>query len=439
MDETTSSHTEMYSSTAASPHYNQRVTGLFGRYDHVYTRWEDLLFRKSLARFFQAVFQKDRPAPSQTGSSCEPQTVRVLDLGCGTGKGIELLSDLVVFNREASFDPPCPVVELEHYTGIDLSPGMIDQARAEHGDPSRFHFEVGDLSTGLPDSTKENSYHIYFSSYGTLSHLDDSSLGKLINDIHEGMGSRSIFVMDLLGRYSPEWPGYWSIPSHEKPMLPYSMSHIRKDPVEDSQNTFPMRFWGREELDQFVQSIADRNSIRIKSKYFQDRSLFTGRHMNTRQFNAKAPPLRTMVNSLFEPSKTTELKNLLFPPEAVFSDSHGTWKNGNPPFKREFLYAWNCVILEAMNRTNEDDSWKLEKEYCPASSVDHPSVQIALSNLEKVFEFFPHAPVLHPRAEYFEVMLAHILRNLESSIQEGTGAGHSLLAFYEFEKADGPV
>lgn len=76
-----------------------------------------------------------------------PRNSRVLDVGCGTGKGIELLPGNV------------------DYVGVDLSAAMLEVARTNF--PTK-RFVLGD-ARGLPFSDK--TFDVVVSTYGSLSHV----------------------------------------------------------------------------------------------------------------------------------------------------------------------------------------------------------------------------------------------------------------------------
>lgn len=85
---------------------------------------------------------------------------RVLDAGCGAGRFLPILADL-----------GCEV------EGLDLSPGLIRRARADH--PS-FATRVGTL-TELPFESAE--FDGYFSWYSTI-HSADPDLERLLREAH---------------------------------------------------------------------------------------------------------------------------------------------------------------------------------------------------------------------------------------------------------------
>ncbi len=402
--------TGVYDHASHSDTYNQVAPGLFGRYDNVYRNWEDPLFRGTLSRFLQGI-RKNHPE-FLSGTP-------VLDLGCGSGKGWDLLHDL----REPHVAPDRGPLLLENpsYLGVDLSPGMIRMAQRQYGSRTDAMFREWDLTQGLPPEVASANFRIFFSSYGTLSHLDESDLEALIEEILERTGERSVFVADLLGRFSYEWPCYWSEDGSRKP---YSMSHIvppalRKGPSVDS---FPMRFWGGEEFREFVGKAASARKIRIVNRLLRDRSLLVGRHLDTREYNPSAPPLRWNVNSLFERNRRTPLENLRF----SYQERKGFAEENR--FFHHLTGAWNALVESAE---------RLFEGKMPPALPEAPwkrEVERLVQELKKGVEAAPHLPHPHPRENLLEPALAYQLRALEERLQKGKGNGHSLLALFEFEK-----
>ncbi|WP_335986129.1 class I SAM-dependent methyltransferase [Glycomyces sp. MUSA5-2] len=91
-------------------------------------RREDRLVRRALRRFV-------------------PHGARVLDVGCGTGKGVELLPESV------------------NYVGLDLSGPMLDVARAAF--PGRSFVQGDARSMPFQDET----FDVAISTFGALSHV----------------------------------------------------------------------------------------------------------------------------------------------------------------------------------------------------------------------------------------------------------------------------
>ncbi len=315
------------------------------------------------------------------------------------------------------------------YKGVDICSAMIDKARDLYSGDPKCSFELADLNDGLPVAENEPPYDLYFSSYGSLSHLPDDSLRRLLEDICAHMGERAIFVADLLGRYSYEWQCYWDDAENGEWMLPYTMSYIYPPGSQERMEAerFPIRFWGGEEFDRFVEETISRCGVTIVRRELRDRSVLVGRHMDTREFNPYAPPLRSMVNSLFEPHRRTDLSRLLFDYRP-----HPHRPDLNDFFER-FQMAWNAVVCAVMDELMLTPSSDGEKALPPPLAYPEPVqgiIQKLRRCLRQVSDFCGDDPI----ANEVEPKLARALRELEQTLQQGLGVGHGLLAFYEFRK-----
>ncbi|MGP0128495.1 MAG: hypothetical protein ACTMUB_04270 [cyanobacterium endosymbiont of Rhopalodia musculus] len=82
---------------------------------------------------------------------------------------------------------------------------MVEKEQVLFADHPHVRFKQADLSEGLGDlKITEAPFALYFSSYGSLSHLARKDLVHLLQDIcHQGRHG-SLVVMDLIGRYSIE-------------------------------------------------------------------------------------------------------------------------------------------------------------------------------------------------------------------------------------------
>jgi hypothetical protein len=57
-------------------------------------------------------------------------------------------------------------------------------------------------------------------------------------------------VLDLLGRFTPEWPIYWNASSDAEKVRPYSMSYLFSPHERRGREIekFPLRFWSGDEV-----------------------------------------------------------------------------------------------------------------------------------------------------------------------------------------------
>lgn len=411
-----------YEDAVANGFYQRDSGGLAGKFDNVRRFWEDQITRYALHDFVGPLVDWKRRQLSR---------IRVLDLGAGSGEGYEILHSLKVqgaslASKEVDVLPP---EIFGYYKGVDISPAMVEQGQQFYqGDP-KVEFVVGDLSQGLGEAKKDHGYDIYFSSYGSLSHLRDGEMEQLLEDLFDHFEGSCVFVADLLGRFSFEWQCYWSDSgTDEVNMRQYSMSYLypREMLGKIEVERFPVRYWNAEEFNDFVKRVVSRRGGRIAKSRLWDRSVLVGRHMNTGEFNRHAQPIRRAVNSLHEFNQRTDLETLIFDytPHADFPKLND--------FFEQYQMAWNAVVyaaIQALEHWN-DREW-LEQD--PPEIYPAP-VNEAIRTIRNVVGNCQWFRMGDPRANVIEPQLGYVLRNLEMDLQKGIGAGHGLLAIYELTK-----
>lgn len=417
-----SSSKKNYESVVVNGFYQRDTGGVCGKYDNVRKYWEDQITRYSLQDFVDSLVALKRRSLSR---------VRILDLGAGSGEGYELLASMKkgassVASREVDV---LPSEMLACYKGVDLSEAMVIQGQRIYANDPKVQFVTHDLSRGLGGSRNDAAFDIYFSSYGSLSHLRDDELRQLIEEICDHFELHCIFVGDLIGKYSYEWQCYWDkSEKDEDPMRQYSMSYLY--PVNSlgrvQVESFPLRFWGAREFDTFFADIVERKGVTITRKKISDRSLLVGRHMNTAEYNPHAKPIREAVNSLHEFNRRTNMESLIF--DYVPHPNFPRWNL----FFEGFQMAWNAVVyaaIEALERW-EDTKW-LEG----SPNNEYPDVvQESIRTIRNVVRNIQWFRMGDPLANVIEPQLGYILRNLEMDLQKGLGTGHGLLAIYELQK-----
>lgn len=422
----TTSHPEdghrTYHDAVASGFYQRDTGGLHGKFDNVRRYWEDQITRYMLHRFVEPLAAAKRRALAR---------VRVVDLGSGSGEGYEILTSLRKEGRSLASKEVdvLPVDLLGQYKGVDLSPAMVEQGIASYADNPKVSFAVGNLSEGLASITGDDPYDIYFSSFGSLSHLDDDQMRRLITDLCGHMGGSCIFVVDLLGRYSYEWPCYWPDPADGRPpMRDYSMSYLHQAETRSQADieVFPLRYWGAAEFDAFLSEIVAGCGVEVARRELRDRSILVGRHMDTREYNPAAQPLRSAVNQLHEFNVRTDWSSLIFD----YMPQRGSAEVNR--FLERFQVAWNSVVyaaVESLERWN-DDAWLK----APVSEEGPEAVRDAVRTIRNVIRSVQWFRMGDPRANVVEPQLGYILRNLEMDMQEGLGSGHGLLGVYELRR-----
>lgn len=410
-----------YSSAIATGAYDRDMQGLQRKHDNVRRFWEDQINRYVLSDFLADLAGRKESALER---------VRVLDLGCGAGEGYEILTNVQKPNVSLATKEVdvLPVQMIGYYRGVDLCPEMVQKAREIYAANPKLAFETADLNDGLPVEKGEPPYDIYFSSFGSLSHLEDEALGRLLEGICDQMGESAIIVADMVGRYSYEWPQYWDEDPEARRMRPYSMSYIY--PPEARKNgqveVFPIRYWGGEELEAFVREICSRKGVKIVRRMIHDRSILVGRHMDTAEFNPNAQALREAVCSLHEFNIRTDLSSLLF--DYIPRPEHPRLNT----FFEQFQMAWNAVVyacMEALENWNNQE--KLQEE--PSEDCSD-AVQRAIATVRAVVRNVRWFRMGDPLANIVEPQLGYVLRNLEIDMQRGMGAAHGVLATFELAK-----
>jgi SAM-dependent methyltransferase len=411
-----------YELAVANGFYQRDTGGLIGKYDNVRRYWEDQITRYALHDFIEPLTDRKRRQLAR---------VRVLDLGAGSGEGYEILTSLKK-KRDTLASKEIDVLPSEilgYYKGIDVSPAMVEQGQRIYADVTKVDFEAGDLSHGLGEARRDPPYDIYFSSYGSLSHLRDDELERLVEDICAHAAERCVFVADLVGRYSFEWQCYWDQPGiDDTNMRQYSMSYLYPPEVlqKIEVERFPLRYWSRQELDTFLERVVAGQGAQISKKLYWDRSVLVGRHMNTGEFNRHAQPIRAAVSSLHEFNCRTDLTTLLFD-----YSPHLGFPELNAFFER-FQVAWNTVVYAALEALEHWDDPAFLRQEPPA---DYPDIlRESIRTIRNVIRNIQWFRMGDPRANVFEPQLGYILRNLEMDLQQGLGAAHGLLAVVEIQK-----
>jgi SAM-dependent methyltransferase len=194
---------EAYTEAVKSGLYAKK-SGLVGKYDNVRKYWEDEITRHYLYPYLMKLIEWKHQ---------KMERLKILDLGCGSADGFELLTGLR-FKDANLHDREVDLITdalLGCYKGIDLNEDLLAQAQEIYGGDPKVQFVQGDFTAGLNKVIGEEPYDLYFSSYGTSSHHnEDKTMIDLIAEIAERTQEYSIIVCDWLGRYSYEWQTLWT-------------------------------------------------------------------------------------------------------------------------------------------------------------------------------------------------------------------------------------
>jgi len=408
-----------YAETVAAGHYGKNVGGLSGKYDNVRTFWEDEVTRRAL-----------RPFVRESLRSCGTERgLRVLDLGCGAGQGLELLTRIPekYISMEDAPRYVLPPNRVASYLGLDLSSAMVEQGRENYRDLDGVQFRQADLDEGLGPTTAEEPYDLYFSSYGALSHLEAASLRQLVAEIGRHARPGACVVLDLVGRYSLEWTEYWTARTEAQKVRQYAMSYLygesqrRNGEVE----SFPLRFWTGQEVGELCRRLRGEAGVAFRPALVLDRSLFVGRHVDTREYGCPLPPLRGLTNRLFEQNVRTRLESLLVPeaPSGGVPELDG--------FFGTLTRCWNQLLEFSLERMG---GARVDLVEIPGWREFPPQLQLAIMTMDRILDSVAWMDVGDPRANIIEPQLAFVLGRLEAALQQGMGCGHGLVAVLQLEE-----
>lgn len=417
-----------YSEAVKSGLYAKR-SGLVGKYDNVRLYWEDETTREFLRPHLQRLIDR------VTG---DMRRVRIMDLGCGGADGYDLLMAIVQHNADLQ-DVEVNLLNSDVfglYMGVDLNADLLEQAREQHGYNPKLQFRQASFTDGLPLEKCEKPFDLYFSSYGTFSHHnDDATAVNLLADIAERTEDYALVVCDWVGRYSYEWQSLWTDDTKSMPNMDYVISYIyekeEREARRDELQHLNLRMMSREEAEGIVAEASRRAKVNIRPLEFFDRSVFTGRHMDTLEYNPYGQEIRNAVNSLHEVGLRTPL-------EALKIDY--VPKEGFPLLNDYFEHlqlCWNRLVahVQELMRAYDDQAAKL-----PAGAVEDPPASYpkplreAMRKMTRVVEGTGWLSYGRPRENIIEPQLGYSLRRMVCQMQQGLGAAHGLCAVLEIDK-----
>ncbi len=417
-----------YSEAVKSGLYN-KTSGLSGKYDNVRRLWEDEITRHFLRPHLQKLIDRCRELLRR---------VRILDLGCGSADGYELLGGI------RYRDPGLESVEVDllrpdvlgKYKGVDLNEDLLDQAREIYGTEPKMSFARGSFTEGLPLDQGEEPYDLYFSSFGTCSHHnDDETMIKLLVEIAEHAENYSLVQCDWLGRYSYEWQNLWTHNLDENRNMDYVVSYIydkeEREEKRDSLQHLNLRLMSRAEVEKIIKEAEKRSGATIRPLCFYDRSVFTGRHIDTGEYNPKEQPIRAAVNSLHESGLRTDFSALLF---------DYVPKDGFEFLNRHYEHVqacWNYLVNytgKLLHIYDVESRGFPEPPPQPPNTCPEPLLE-TIYRMRKVVEGTGWYRMGLPRENIIEPQLGYALRYLVTELQNGQGCGHGLVAILEIDKS----
>jgi len=406
--------TEFFEAAVRAGFYGIERGGLSGKKDNVRKYWEDAFIKAAVRPAIESLLARNA-------------RLRIVDLGAGSGEGLELLahippSEHVKTRVPFVLDKP----QVEVYYGVDVSPAMVEQGQANYRGREYARFLEADLSHGFPLGS-EAPFHVYFSSYCSLSHLTVSELEHLSAQVFAHAAKGSIVVYDVYGRHSAEWPIYWDKNAYQQ--LPYNMAYLLPPEEQDPKTAhwFDVTFWTANELVDTIQRAGAASGRRVNVLLLKDRSILVGRHMDTCFFKPTRFGVRHQVNCLFDRDYRGDISGL-----RLDLDYLTTPRDSDGPATeriRAYFSSWSCVIdiLEAL--IHGDDP--------RVKQLIESSDEILAEELKMLAWLYRNAdrfPVSDFWASIMGPQVACVLRNLEMELPPGLGCGHSLMCIVEVQE-----
>jgi len=428
-NQSSSSQMGAYTEAVKSGLYAKR-SGLVGKYDNVRRLWEDEITRILIYPHLRRLMDRTRN---------RMRRLRIMDLGCGSADGYELL--MGIRDRDADLHVlESLLLTDEHiglYTGVDLNVDLLKQAEGIYGGSPKVQFRQADFTEGLPVEKGEKPYDLYFTSFGTFSHHnDDKTLVNLLADIAKHTTDYCLVVGDWLGRYSYEWQTLWTNDLSENRNMDYVVSYIydreERERRRDELQHLTLRLMSRQEIDNVVAQASKKAGKEIRALGYFDRSVFTGRHLDTQEYNPYSQPLREAVNALHEPNLRADLNELIinYVPKKGFDFLNDYFEH--------LQLCWNTLVhqvQELLEYYNEEKQcYSCELPPIPAS---YPSVlREMIERMRRVVEGVGWLNSGLPRENVIEPQLGYALRYLITHLQKGQGCGHGLVGIFEVGAAE---
>lgn len=406
--------TEFYEVAVKAGFYGIEKSGLSGKKDNVRKYWEDVSIKTSVRASIESLL-------AAVGR------LRIIDLGAGSGEGLELLTNIPP-SRPIKSSSPFLLSEdrIEVYEGVDLSPAMVAQGKANYQAKSCVHFMEANLSEGFP-RLEEPPFHIYFSSYGSLSHLTVGEMEELSRQVFAHAAHGSILVYDVYGRCSPEWPIFWDRSANEQ--LPYNMAYLLALQEQDPKTVdwFNVTFWTAQELVQTIQRASLVSGVKVNVLTLKDRSILVGRHMDTCLFKPIRFGVRNQVNRLFDRDYRGETAGLRLDLDYL-AGSQGLCEEADRRIG-DYYASWSSVTgaLDALMQGDDARVRELIESSPDALAED-------LKMLAWLYRNADRFPVVDFWASVMGPQVACVLRNLELNLPEGIGCGHGLFCVVEICK-----
>jgi len=409
-----------YSEAVNSGQYKKEL-GLIKKYDNVRVYWEDETTRIFLRPYIEnLVMEKEERL----------ERLKVLDLGCGSGDGFELLKGVRRRDNDLTTQEIHAIghEDLGLYLGLDNNPELTEQARQIYGDNPKLHFLEGDFSelTRVLDGCE--GFDLFFSSYGTMSHCSDDQFVDLMLQVMEASGDHAIVVCDWLGRYVYAWQDIWEGNCAQSQFIDYRISYIYPDDIRGTLEleSFALRVMSPKEVVRLVERLNETGTKKVQLLRLADKSIFVSRHMDTGDYNKRCQPIRRRVNSLHEDFMRTPLEDLIidYYPRSGFPQINAHLE--------KLQMCWNTLVRYTIylleNYDRKTEAFREERQ----TSDSYPKALVkGMEEMKKVIQGTGWIQTGDARANMIEPHLGYCLRQLEIEMQQGLGVGHGLVAILE--------
>lgn len=377
-----------------------------GQYDNVHKYWEGIAIKTAIRRPILELLQKK-------------ESLKIIDLACGYGGGYELLTHIPPVNKVTiQRDYVLDNSRISRYLGIDKFHSSIKSARHFYSERKNIEFKTIELNKNF-NFLADEKFDIYFSAYSSLSFLLENEVSALVDTILKVNEDDFLLVLDLSGKYSPQWPTHWDESRYELEQSKGKWSNFLSALSKKNPQKHSIHLWDVEDLSNQITIIAKSYKRNISIEFF-DRAILVGRHMESGFYNQHPLNLRTEVNKLFDRDYRGKVEELYA--NISFLDS---LKNKFPnQYKRiaDYTSLWDSTIsfLEALIN-NKTESLSRIIDEVPENLKEE---LLMLKWLEGNSSRFP---VVDFWASVMGPQVACVLRNLEMGLGNGIGVGDGLL------------
>jgi hypothetical protein len=216
--------------------------------------------------------------------------------------------------------------------------------------------------------------------------------------------------------------------------MDYVVSYIyekeEREQLRDQLEHLYLRLVSRQEAEEIAAEASRRAGVAIKPLEYFDRSTFTGRHMDTAEYNPHAQPIRQAVNSLHEVNIRTDLSSLLidYVPKPGFEFLNDYFEH--------LQMCWNTLVLFAddLMQLYEIEERGFSSPPPPVPASYPPPLREMMERMRLVVEGTGWLGYGLPRENIIEPQLGYALRYLAMKLQQGLGCAHGLVGIFEVKK-----